>query len=141
MVIMRALIILLFPLCLLAQNARDPFTPATLPSTCVGQPFHQGIGVRSIGTYDFEVIKGDLPAGFALDIHGNLDGTAEKPGNYSFTVRGTSGSISIDHPYTLRILAEGSTEEKDNGSEFPSKPNGSYGPMGPTKGKPAPKKP
>jgi hypothetical protein len=51
------------------------------------------------------VIRTDKPSFFPSDVTAGLSGLATTPGNYSFTLRVTSGGVSSDQAATLRITA------------------------------------
>lgn len=92
----------------------DPtVTPATLPSGTVGAAYSQTLTASNFGgTVTWTVLSGSLPTGLsgcnsvtgvACSITGTPSTTSGSP--FSFTIRATDGSDTVDTPYTVTIAA------------------------------------
>lgn len=84
--------------------------PAELPPAFAGKEYSGG-PLSSTGNVCgqqnvvWTVAKGQLPPGLDLSAAGFLSGIVNTPGEWNFTVRAQSGCGTIDHPYTLHVLA------------------------------------
>ncbi|HEV8149637.1 MAG TPA: Ig-like domain-containing protein, partial [Gemmatimonadales bacterium] len=84
-----------------SANVIRPFGPlqvttSTMPQATQGQVYATSVGASGgNGIYQWTVISGFLPAGLALSSAGLLSGTPTVSGNFTFTVRVTSGNQSV----------------------------------------------
>jgi hypothetical protein len=77
---------------------------ATLTGT-VGAAYSQQLSATGgSGVYAWSVTAGTLPPGLTLSPGGVLGGTPTAEGEYAFTVRAVSGSLSASRPLTVRVV-------------------------------------
>jgi hypothetical protein len=112
-------------LCLLTVSASTAWAQAPVPAHGLNPNFGTwsvGVLERELvatggnGTYTWQVVGGSLPPGVALrtdsfpswfnsNARAGLIGVATTPGLYPFTLRVTSGGISVDQNATIRVTA------------------------------------
>jgi subtilisin-like proprotein convertase family protein len=80
-------------------------TPLTLPDAITNQPYDQTINATGgAAPYTFAVSSGNLPSGLTLAPSGQLSGTPDTAGNFSFTVTATDANLCTgSQAYTIVV--------------------------------------
>jgi FG-GAP-like repeat/Putative Ig domain len=90
----------------LVENRSAMIFPADLPDATLDQPILMKL--TTIGTSaapTFEINEGRLPTGLALSDSGQISGTPEEAGRFSFRVRATAGTACAERIYALRVTS------------------------------------
>jgi large repetitive protein len=90
-----------------APPAQPPLqiTTSALPRATAGTPYNATLAASGGGSVSWSVSAGSLPGGLTLGPNGVLSGTPTGAGNYSFTVRVSSGGRSASRQLDL-VVAE-----------------------------------
>jgi subtilisin-like proprotein convertase family protein len=80
-------------------------SPPTLPDAITNQPYDQTIvATGGADPYTFAVTSGNLPSGLTLSSTGQLSGTPDTAGNFSFTVTATDANLCTgSQAYTIDV--------------------------------------
>jgi large repetitive protein len=80
------------------------FTPTTLPNGAVGTPYASSFNPVGVGqSFAFSLQSGSLPPGLSLSSAGLVSGTPTSAGAFSFSVRLSSGQLSVTKAIQMAV--------------------------------------